>query len=156
MTKEEKLLFYKAERAAQLILDKWYIGRGHTVDRTTSCKLYDCILDNTTKVEEKIRSRLRTDIIIEMIQDIKSNASGWYFETGCDYLHYVFIDAGIIYRIKWAKFKKWYIDSYLTINKHGSYIISPRGWGITLNLIVPLGAIPNTIAEKYCIRKIEI
>lgn len=149
MTHEEKLQFYKIEKEAQSILDKWYMSRGHSVDRSTSCKLYDCIIDGSEKVEEKIRGRKRDDIVIEVIQDVTTNSLGWYFETGCDYLHYVFMDSGVLHRIKWIDFKNWWESVYLIKNKQGSYIVSPRGWGTTINLVVPISFIPSEILFTY-------
>ncbi len=153
MTAKEKQEFFDFERYAQQILDGYYKSRNHTVDRSSSCKLYDCIIDATSKVEEKIRQEEHNDILVEVIQDMETYSPGWFYETGCDYLHYVFMnDTGIgrFIRIDWSKFKSWCLSDYFVNNKHPYSVISPKGWGLTINLSIPIKDIP-----KYIVRNDE-
>jgi hypothetical protein len=148
MTEQEKREYFKFERDSQRIIDEYYVGRGHTVDRSTSCMSYDCILDGKYKVEEKIRQIERSDILVEFIQDAVTYAPGWFYETKCDYLHYVFMNdtGGAIsrfVRLNWGKFKYWCLTEYLKKNKHPYSVISDKGWGITVNFSIPINAIPN-------------
>jgi len=148
MTEAEKREFFDFEKYAQMILDGYYESRNHTVDRTSACKKYDCIIDGQYKVEEKFRQEEYGDILIEVIQDMNTNAPGWFFETGCNYLHYVFIENSSIkrfIRINWDKFKSWCLSDYFVSHKHPNTVISPRGWGLTVNLSVPINDIPKYI-----------
>ena len=149
---QEKKDFYKFETDVQKILDRWYIKRNHTVDRTGACKEFDCILDNDIKVEEKIRDGLFNDILIEIIQDLITFAPGWAITTKSDYIHYVMCFNKFplrLYRINWKKFRPWYFDIYLKNNKQGRYIISQRGWGLTLNMLVPINDIEESCIVEY-------
>jgi len=146
MTEQEKRDFFDFERKCQKILDDYYKSRGHTVDRSKACKGFDCILDGTWKVEEKIRDREYNDILLEIIQDMETNNPGWFNETECDYLHYVFMKGENIsrfIRFKWDKFRNWYIQDYLTIHSQNHCVVSARGWGVTVNLSIPINDIPN-------------
>ena len=151
MTEQEKKEYFKFEKDSQLIIDQYYVLRGHTVDRSTSCISYDCILDGKDKIEEKIRQIERSDILVEFIQDAVTYAPGWFYETRCDYLHYIFMDkAGVaisrFVRLSWNKFKSWCLTDYLTKNKHPYSVISDKGWGLTINFSIPIDAIPKSIA----------
>jgi len=146
MTEAEKREFFDFEKYAQMILDEYYESRSHTVDRTQSCRQYDCIIDGQYKVEEKFRQSEYGDILIEVIQNLNTNAPGWFFETRCDYLHYVFMDDSIIkrfIRLKWNKFKSWCLSDYFVSHKHNKTIISSKGWGLTVNLSIPIKDIPD-------------
>jgi len=150
MTEKEKQEFFDFERYAQHIIDRYYTSKNHKVDRSSACKLYDCIIDDTSKVEEKIRQDEYNDILVELIQDMVRNSPGWFFETGCDYLHYVFMNnTGIsrFIRLDWAKFKSWCLTDYFIANKHPHCIISPRGWGLTVNFSIPIKYIPKSIIK---------
>jgi hypothetical protein len=146
MTEKEKQEFFDFERYAQQILDGYYESKNHTVDRTTACKLYDCIMDGVDKVEEKIRQEEHNDILVEVIQDMVTYSPGWFYETRCDYLHYVFMNDTKIsrfLRIDWNKFKGWCLSKYFIDNKHPYSVISPKGWGVTVNFSIPIKDIPK-------------
>lgn len=148
MTEQEKKEYFKFERESQLIIDQYYMLRGHTVDRSTSCISYDCILDGKDKIEEKIRQIERSDILIELIQDAVTYAPGWFYETKCDYLHYIFMggaDDSItrFIRLDWVQFKNWCLTDFFKHNKHPYSVISDKGWGITINFSIPISTIPR-------------
>lgn len=151
MTMQERKQFEKFESDSQKILDLYYQSRGHEVDRSQACIQYDCILDGSSKVEEKIRSENRSDIAIEFIQNMQADKfnKGWFYETSCDFLHYVFMnDTGIdrFLRIEWPKFKVWITDTYFSkMSKHPYSVISPKGYGVTLNLCIGISQIPPDI-----------
>ncbi len=148
MTEKEKQEFFNFEHYAQKILDDYYTSRNHAVDRTTACKLYDCIIDSQYKVEEKIRQEEHNDVLIEVIQDLVTYSPGWFYETGCDYLHYVFMNntrIGRFLRLNWIKLKDWCLSDYFINNKHPYSVISPKGWGVTVNFSIPIKDIPKYI-----------
>lgn len=148
MTIEERKEFEQFELDSQAVLDHYYKTKGHDVDRSSAGVKYDCILDGCSKVEEKIRSAERGDIAIEIIQDLNNyNNRGWFYETGCDYLHYVFMDQLVIkrfLRFRFSIFKTWVTNVYFAkLNQHPYSVISPKGQGVTLNLCVPIDQIPS-------------
>jgi len=148
---QEKKEFYEFEKDVQNILDQYYIKRNHTVDRSGACKEFDCILDDKEKVEEKIRDGLFNDILIEIIQDIITFQPGWGITTKSDYIHYVMCLNKLpirLYRIDWKIFKPWYFD-FLKTYRHGKYIISPKGWGLTLNMLISINDIDKSCIVKY-------
>jgi len=150
----DKELFCELERSIQPLLDDWYINRGYTVDRSGACKGFDCILTNASgsqKIEEKIRGGAYNDLLIEWVQDLETFAPGWMHETKCDHIHYVFTlnqEITKVIRLNYESFRDWYLK-YLASNNHGSYIISPRGWGLTLNLLIPLKDVPANIMRVF-------
>jgi hypothetical protein len=151
MTQEERIQFEEFESRSQNILDRYYASRGRSVDRSKACIQYDCILDGQWKVEEKIRSASRSDIAIEFIQNMQASKFnlGWFYETRCDYLHYVFMtDTGIdrFLRFDWPKFRVWITDTYFSkVKQHPFSVISQKGYGVTLNLCVEISQIPDNI-----------
>lgn len=156
MTEQEKRDYFNFERTSQSKVDPYYLMYFTSIDRSVSCKQFDCIIDGTEKVEEKFRTVERNDILLEMIQDLQTNAPGWFYETQCDYLHYIFMqdtEFKKLYRFDWKKFKPWCYEFFKN-NKHPYTVVSPKGWGITLNLSVPINAIPQylyaVITKEVC------
>jgi hypothetical protein len=151
MTQKERAQYEDFESRSQKTLDQYYASRGHTVDRSNACFQYDCIIDGKWKIEEKFRSVSRPDIAIEFIQNMQAGKFnlGWFYETKCDYLHYVFMDGERIdrfLRINWLKFRDWIIDTYFSkVNQHPFSVVSPKGYGVTLNLCVRIDQIPEQI-----------
>lgn len=154
MTDQEKQDFFKFEREIQKLLDEWYERRNHKIDRSRSCKQFDLIMDDKFKIEEKIRDCIRDDLLIEIVQDLVTKAPGWFTETECDYLHYVFTKDRKpikIVRLNWPDFKVWFIE-YLSINKFIQAQISTKGWGCTINLILPINCIDPSLRQILDIR----
>jgi hypothetical protein len=148
MTEKEKREYFAFEAMCQKVLDNYYLSRGHKVDRSKSCKDFDCILDEKWKVEEKFRDREYNDILIEIVQDLKTFDAGWFIKTKCDYLHYIFMkDDSIIrfMRFKWNDFRNWYLENYLSVHSNHQSIVSKKGWGVTINLSVPIADIPKNL-----------
>jgi len=145
--------FVVREKAAQVGVDQWYASRGWTSARDKACKLFDCVLSrgvNQHTVEEKFRSRIRDDILIELIQDANTGELGWFFTTGCDYLHYIMAGEGgrtILYRIEWPGFKAWLLQDPKRF-EYGTKV-SADGYGMTINIVVPIKVIPETIIQWF-------
>jgi hypothetical protein len=149
----EKQEFYKLEREIQGLLDDWYLSRGYAVDRSLACRKFDCMLQGR-RIEEKIRDGVRDDVLIEIVQDLRTNAPGWFYTTGCHYLHYVFTEQrklALILRFRYKKFKAWLLDEYWQ-KPFGKYQVSVKGWGVTLNLVVPTVDIPTELLESFDFR----
>ena len=110
-------------------------------------------------IEHKYRyfpDKVFDDILVEIMQDMISHNLGWIYVCGADYLHYIICKGerndeyvSYYYNIKLHKFKIWLFD-WLKIKQCPQYITSKKGYGITLNLAVPIKEIP-----KYLIKRLE-
>lgn len=138
------------ERKIQQKLNPIYQGMGYTIIRNGD-KGKDLYI-NSKATEEKIRTEVRKDILIEILQDITSANLGWYYTTKAELLNYVMcnsMEPQLIYWIDWPKFKKWFVEDFLSvISPRGQYIISIRGYGVTLNIPVPIISIPDFLYQK--------
>lgn len=151
MTELEKQEFIKFERKIQRQLDDWYKSKGWMPDRTVSCRHFDLTLNGTT-VEEKIRQEIHSDILVEIIQDMVTNDPGWFYVSDAKLLHYVFaMDSNLekLLCLNLPEFKKWLKNDWWHNHLSGSYKISTKGWGLTLNLVVPINYIPDGLIHIY-------
>ena len=146
--------YFNLENKMNKLMEKFYESKGCFCDWTVSDKQKDVLLTHQgkkTTVELKYRfDKIFPDILIELIQDINTNNPGWFFECKADKLHYVIcVDEKpkYFYNIKFDKFKDWF-SKYLTKRPSGKYIISTKGYGITLNVPVPLSDIPIDIYKQ--------
>ena len=160
--REQTRAYTEAERNAQRQLDMFYKNLGQPILRQPT-KQYDLILDGF-RVEEKIRfsnpnspnPSIRngnfSDFLIEIMQDIVTNNPGWFYTTDADKLHYILCQYSmpkILYVIEWDSFKKWFLDDYLHQNLIGKYVISIKGYGLTLNISVPISEVPVNLYKPY-------
>ena len=109
-------------------------------------------------VEHKYRRCPKTiwdDILVEIMQDMVSHNLGWIYVCGADSLHYVICPGeknneyiSYYYDIDMRKFKAW-LGEWLKINRYPKYITSLEGYGVTLNLAVPLDEIPEALIKRY-------
>jgi len=138
------------ERNVQKQLDGFYTSEGYQILRRGT-KTYDLLLDGAP-IEEKIRSKERSDILIEVVQDIVTGSPGWFTTVEATRLHYVMCEYGtpvVIFILDWPSFKEWYISHYLPEHQQGRYVVSLEGWGATVNLVVPINAIPEYVMVKH-------
>lgn len=89
--------FFARERKAQEMMDVFYQSKGHTIVTRKGNKGWDLILQSEDGkqycVEEKFRfCGKRSDILVEVLQDLVSGDLGWFHHVRCKYLHYVFCD----------------------------------------------------------------
>jgi len=154
----EKDWFFQYEKAAQKRLDIFYRRRNHQILRDAD-KLHDLTLDGIDRIEEKIRTSIHDDILVEIIQDLANGDPGWLSKTKCDHLHYVMCqdkdtpEPILLYRITWEKFKTWFIMVYLKNHPTIKAIPSLRGWGATINIPVLIRDIPNDLIYEYRIQQ---
>lgn len=147
---DEKRQFFKQEKEMQPLADEFYRQWGFEIKRNGD-KKKDVTLTRegeSQTVEEKYRNCYRPDILIEMVQDLSTVSPGWCVETGCDFLHYFFHNSTQLLeldRIDWTKFKPWFFKTYLPGHKIGDYVLSDKGYGLTLNIPVNKSAIPADI-----------
>jgi len=117
-------------------------------------------------IEHKYRyfpDKVFDDILVEIMQDMKTHNLGWIYGCGADRLYYVICQGEInneyvsyYYDIDMPKFKEW-LFGWLKIEKRPQYRTSLIGYGITLNIAVPLDIIPDKIIIKknYIIKNDE-
>ena len=117
-------------------------------------------------VEHKYRrcpGRIWDDILVEIMQDMKTHNLGWIYGCGADRLYYVICQGEInnenvsyYYDIDMPKFKEW-LFGWLKTEKRPQHIKSLNGYGITDNIAVPLDIIPEKIIIKknYIIKNDE-
>lgn len=148
--KEER---YEKER--QIDIDKFYRAQGWGVDRSVSCKKYDLkikIKGRWHTVEEKFRSKDWGDMGVEIVQDAISGNWGWFLTTSPDYLFYIVPER--IYVVHWKNFKRWFNNSYASINM--KTFISTAGFGLSINVGIKWREIPPSYKGKSVYKTIEI
>lgn len=144
----------QTEFRAQGVMDAWYIQYGFEIVNRDGNKKRDLVLARDGKqirIEEKYREKDYGDLLIELVQDLVSNNPGWLYAESMDRLCYVILDGyrpKTIYWIDWIKFKDW-LFTYLSINKIQKAIISPAGYGLTLNLSIAWDKIPGDLCKKF-------
>lgn len=131
-------------------MKEYYEGCGCHVDYSVSNIEYDVLLTyryKKTSIEEKYRRKEFPDILVELIQDIATNNSGWYYTSNAEYLNYIICDERPLYfyKINYRMFKDFVIE-YIRNNTAG-FIIAKEGYGLTLNISIPLSDIPVNIIE---------
>ena len=76
------------------------------------------------------------------------------YKIKADYLHYIICNSSepdYYYSFKWLKFKE-FIFEYIKNTAKIEWIISKKGFGITLNIAIPLSSIPKNIYKKiFCL-----
>ena len=117
---------------------------------------------NGKRVEEKYRIGKYSDILIEILQDTRSivgerkNALGWFYTEQMEWLFY-FMDCDAekgpkkLYAFDWHRFKK-HIWNRLEEKKFHKFHTSSGGYGLTLNLLLPIKEIPNELYKTHRLR----
>ena len=151
MNREEVNKYFEFEKSMNPYMDKYYKNLGFSIDWDGN-KEYDCILHkenkSPVKVELKYRKKIYNDILVEVMQDMKTNHPGWLYTSNSRYLHYVICTKKpeYYYSLKFKLFKKWLFE-HIKSNK-ASFIISKKGWGLTLNMPISVFEIPDNIIKK--------
>lgn len=140
-------------------MDAWYLSRGHRIVTRQGNKQYDLKLvlrgfEDEWLVEEKFRRGIYGDLLIELMQDVVTGEPGWFHHTRCQSLHYVFCNGergaekpALVYCLHWQPFKNWLVE-WAGTTSHHNVINSRRGYGLTLNLVVPVRVIPSHLYHK--------
>ena len=128
--------------------NKLYLEIGFEIISRKDCKYWDLILrqdDKTFTVEEKALRKTSDSLFVETIQDTETNTIGWIEYSKADFLIYgMFGDKIVVYRLPLQKFREWFkenIDDFKEIE-------SKKGWGITINKIVPISYIPLDLIKQ--------
>lgn len=134
-------------------MDEFYTKSGFVVvDRKGNKKrdLEIIVNEKRLKIEEKYREFDYGDFAIELIQDMNTNNSGWFFYTQADFIAYIIAEDKPIrvYYINWNKFKEYFLKN---INRFKCFI-SRKGWGVTLNAEIKWKDIPQEFWKKKDIK----
>jgi len=143
-TFEENVKFAQDQ---EVFYNKLYRELGYDIVDRKDTKYYDVKLRKGKfifTVEEKALRDLNDFLWIETTQDTTTNKTGWIYYTKADFLVYgMFGDQVLVYRIPLKDFKLWFernIDQF--VEKP-----STKGWGHTLNRIVPIKDIPSSLIK---------
>ncbi len=138
------------ERRMQPYMDDWYKNHGYSqIDRTHSCKQFDCIINkngNALRIEEKfLFTPEYKQMLVEIIQDATKADIGWFYHVDCHYLAWIYCDETRInppkkiYLIRWPLFKRFVLQMLTNVgetSKWTSFNICTKNYGITINLPV--------------------
>ena len=141
-------------------MDKIYRFHEHEIiwngDRHKDVTL---IIDGEKKlIEHKYRyfpDKIWNDILVEIVQDIPSNEKGWIHECQADILTQIIcqgdkMDEYIVhyYDIQFKEFREW-LWGWISINNKLQYRTCLSGYGVTLNIVVPLNNIPEYLIKRF-------
>lgn len=128
--------------------DAFYAMYGYDAKRVNK-KGHDTLVYNAGSVfkfEEKMRLRYWPDLLIEDYQDMETNSKGWARYCDADYLLYGWANEFIpvkLYNLKWPIFRIWFFDNIKIFEEQ----ISTKGWGRTLNRVVPIQNVPEEMVR---------
>lgn len=158
--------FYPAlanEQRLARLMDDFYRGRGLEVVKRTSGSAYDAVLRKngiTYTVEEKFRLRRHEDLAIEVVQNVLDGYVGWLSKVKADNLHYVFCQGergaevpAVVYALDWPAFRDWYV-ARLAQRGHADCIVSRKGVGVSLNLLLRIEEIPLHLVRIYDVERV--
>lgn len=140
----------QTEFRLQGAMDNLYISLGFEIISRDGTYKHDLILsknDKNYKVEEKYRSSDNGDFLIELVQDLTTFQQGWFYSEKPDAIVYILHKDNKLSKIYWIDFigfRNWWFD-YLSKKRIQKAIISPKGFGLTLNLVVPWSTIPEKL-----------
>ena len=96
----------------------------------------------TYKIEEKARTGIWEDLLIEIVEDLKTGDLGWFYQTKADKIVYAFYEdekqekPHSVYALSVEKMKNYFFENSKNLIRKSN--ISPRGYGLTLNIFLPL------------------
>lgn len=145
------------ESKAQRYLDEFWQKHDVIVNRQNACQDFDAIYQHkgtAHTVEEKFRqiASVREDILLEIVQALEAQGWGWFAKTPAQRLVYVLCNADWkpvkLFSFRFADLRDWYLKNYLPGHRVGTYVCSTHGFGITINLSLPLKEIPKGIYKE--------
>jgi hypothetical protein len=89
----------------------------------------------TISIEEKTRARDYGDILVELVEDLKTLDPGWIYQTKADRLVYCVLEPRLVYALPMGKLKDYVFDNIRVLLRNCN--ISDQGYGKTLNIFVP-------------------
>ena len=160
MSEREKREFQAGEKVAQRHADLFYARQGYVIASRDGCREWDLQIQlrgRLWSVEEKFRVGLHfEDLLVEILQDMRTGALGWAYETRCDLLHYFLCDRdwrpALLHQVDWPRFREW-LHEYVSESRQLQWVKSTRGWGTTINIAVPFSVIPLGIVMRHELRE---
>lgn len=151
---------WQVERDNQPYADIFYKKMGWKVKRNGT--LTHDLKINNKRVEEKFRLGIFPDILIEILQDMRSivlerkNALGWFYTEQMEHLFYFMgceAEKGPekLYTFNWHKFKRW-LWTRLEDKTFHKFQTSTEGYGLTLNLLIATKDIPSELYTTHRLR----
>lgn len=149
------------EERAQERLDAFWLTQGIAVDRSRSCREFDAVYTDRTgqqwTVEEKFfraSTAYANTLLLEIVQALEAANWGWFVKTPADKLAYTISrdDDGVpiaVRLLRWPEFKLWYMNTYLPKHPSGTFVRSARGYGMTINLSIPVRDIPEHLYSFF-------
>jgi len=159
----------KVEDKLSDFLDLFYKEKGYTIEKITGKDnrvLGDKRLRKDTKtllIEEKSASYLHSNMVIELIQDMRRPDSeyfkGWFFHIRVDLIMYGYYEnktaerPTIVYKVEWKKAKSHFLSEF---KKKGyesklTYGTTDENYGLTFNAYYPWSHLQKIgIVEEVC------
>jgi len=144
---------FDLEKKASAFLDMLYCSLGGEIIKDAPKRKFDdwdkvVKFENITyKIEEKTRVGLWEDLLVELIEDLKTGDLGWFYQTKADKIIYCFYESEkakepeSIYALSVEKMRNFVFEHTKKLIRKSN--ISSKGYGLTLNIFIPL-----TIAKK--------
>jgi hypothetical protein len=146
----------KYEKSNQPAANRWYATQfpNRVVDRSGHCRQFDLLLGND-KVEEKfIRGPAQDWLIVELIQDVRKNTPGWFYETAASLLMWRYCDpAGddVIYQVSFARLRPFVIG-WMEEDPNQNMKMKNTPYSLTMNLPIPWKSLEREgIAVKHIV-----
>lgn len=136
------------DKKASPFLDNLYIRLGgQIIQRAPDYKFDDWdkvvkFTHITYKIEEKARIGTYEDVLIEIMEDVKTGDLGWFYQTKADRLIYCLFyteedaEPYVVYAFKIEVLKNYLFEHAKELFRCSN--ISPKGYGLTLNVFLPL------------------
>ena len=139
---------FDLEAKASEFIDKFYKERGaYSIEMAPNRKFddWDKIVKFKTityKIEEKARVGVYGDILIEIMEDVTTGDLGWFYQTKADKIIYIIYQKEEdelpfrVYAIDIPIAKKYFSEHIKGLIRGAN--ISPKGYGLTLSIFLPL------------------
>jgi len=144
---------FDLEEKASAFLDMLYCNLGGEVIKDAPKRKFDDwdkivrFEQITYKIEEKARIGLWDDLLVELIEDLRTGDLGWFYQTKADKIIYCFYESKeaekpkAVYAFSVEKMRSFVFEHAKDLIRKSN--ISSKGYGLTLNIFIPL-----TIAKK--------
>ena len=139
---------FDLEKKASAFLDMLYCSLGGEIVKDAPKRKFDdwdkvVKFENITyKIEEKARVGIWGDLLVELIEDLKSCDPGWFYQTKADKVIYCFYESEkaeepkSVYALSVEKMRNFVFEHAKELIRKSN--ISPKGYGLTLNIFIPL------------------
>ena len=141
-------------------MDAWYRLSGFEPRREHAGHLFDVELFSgglVRTVEEKFNFIHMPHVLVEVIQDLKTPKPGWIHYCGAQSL--ADVEADVVrgpFWVRWferfSEFKAWFFDVFIR-QARLEFKYSRKGPWVTVNVVVPNGAIPEGMMHSASIER---